>query len=320
MKNHVAFLLLLLTVFLTAFSSVRAEPVLKKVSLVLDWYPEAENAGYYYALIHGFYRQAGIEDVRIDPVAANSSVEPEVALDKYDFGLGSSDQVLIGRSRGVPLVLVMGSLQHDPTGVMVHAESPVHTFADLNGHSVAAEPGVPWVQYVVKKYGLNDLKVMPLSFNYAPFLHDPGYIQQVFVTSEPPIMEHKGVKVRTLWVKETGCDPYLGLDSSERFVAEHPATVRAFIQATIAGWRGYMTDPVSTDQEIMRRNPEMDQLQLTLSRQAMLDYHLIDGAGNEIGKVDPARVANQYKILRDLKIIPADFDYQKSYATQFCTP
>jgi NitT/TauT family transport system substrate-binding protein len=292
------------------------EPPLKKVTLLLDWYPEAENAGYFYALVHGLYRQAGL-DVQISPIGPNASVGPQVALGKYDFGLDSSDQALIARSRGIPLVMVMGSLQHDPVGVMVHADSPVHTFADLEGRTVAAQPGVPWLLYVVKKYHLRDLKTIPLNFDYASFLHDPNYIQQCFVTSEPPIMEHSGVKVRTLWVKDTGCDAYMALESSAQFVAAHPDTVRAFVAASIAGWRGYMTDPAAADAEILHRNPAMTALQLNLSRKAMLDYQLIDAPGDPVGHLDPNRLKNQYSILRDLNIISADYDYKKSFTTAF---
>jgi NitT/TauT family transport system substrate-binding protein len=304
-------------IFLAAgFSNVFADPALKKVTLLLDWYPEAENAGYFYALTHGLYVRAGL-DVQISPVGPNASVEPQVALGKYDFGLGSSDQVLIARSRGIPLVMVMGSLQHDPVGVMVHAGSPVQTFADLEGRTVAAQPGVPWLPYVVKKYHLQNLKTTPLNFDYASFLRDPNYIQQCFITSEPPIMEHSGVKVRTLWVKDTGCDAYMALESSDQFVAANPATVRAFVAASIAGWRGYLTEPTTADAEILHRNPAMTSVQLNLSRKAMLDYHLVDGPDNAVGHIDPDRMKKQYAILRDLNIITTDYDYKKSFTTEF---
>ena len=309
-------LLFILAAFFTCLSPAFGDPALKKVSILLDWYPEAENAGYFYALTHGLYRQAGL-DVEIVPVGPNASVEPQVALGKYDFGLGSSDEVLIARARGIPLMAVMGSLQHDPVGVMVHDGSPVHGLADLDGRTVAAQPGVPWLLYVIKKYNLKNIKITPLSFNYAPFLRDPDYIQQCFVTSEPPIMEQKGIKVRTIWIKDSGCDAYMALETSEHYAAANPDTVKAFVRASIAGWRGYMTDPASTDAEILRRNPAMDATQLDLSRKAMLQYHLIEGSGDEIGRLDPPRLGNQYKILRDLNVIPTDYDYTKAFSTQF---
>lgn len=308
-----------LAILMTAVGTAPADTqALKHVTVMLDWYPEAENGGYFYASVTGLYRAAGL-DVEIVPAAPNAAVEPQVALGKMDFGIGSSDETLIARSRGIPLVQVMGSLQHDPTGVMVHDASPVRRFEDLEGRTVAVQPGVPWFSYVIKKFKLGSVRVTPLSFDYAPFLHDPGYIQQCFITSEPPILEHMGVKVRWLWVKDSGCDAYLALDTSQRFMTENPGVVRAFIGATIAGWRGYLAHPSIADAEILRRNPAMTQLQIDLSRKVMIDYHLVDGdeKGASIGKVDPARLENQYRILRDLGIIAKDFDYTKAYTTQF---
>lgn len=312
-------LLLAALALFAAFSSALAAPPLTKVTLLLDWYPEAENAGYFFALTQGLYARAGL-DVEISAIGPNASVEPQVALGKYDFGLGSSDAALIARSRGIPLVMVMGSLQHDPVGLMVHAASPVHTFADLEGRTVAAQPGVPWLLYVVKKYQLQNLKTRPLNFDYAAFLHDPDYIQQCFITSEPPILEHSGVKVRTLWVKDSGSDAYLALETSGRYLAAHPDTVRAFVSASIAGWRGYLTDAATADAEILHRNPAMTALQLGLSRKALLDYHLIEGPDEPAGRLDPARLQHQYAILRDLRIIAGDFDYRQAFTTEFIPP
>jgi len=309
----------LLVALCSAAAATAAEPLHQKVTLLLDWYPEAENAGYFFALTHGLYARAGL-DVEISPIGPNASVEPQVALGKYDFGLGSSDAALIARSRGIPLVMVMGSLQHDPVGLMVHAASPVHTFADLEGRTVAAQPGVPWLLYVAKQYHLKNLKTRPLNFDYASFLHDPDYIQQCFITSEPPILEHSGVKVRTLWVKDSGSDAYMALETSAPYLAAHPDTVRAFVSASIAGWRGYLTDATSADAEILHRNPAMTALQLALSRKAMLDYHLIEGPGEPAGHLDPGRLNHQYAILRDLQIIAADMDYRQAFTTEFTSP
>jgi NitT/TauT family transport system substrate-binding protein len=132
-------------------------------------------------------------------------------------------------------------------------------------------------------------------------------------------MKHMGIKVRWLWAKDAGCDGYMALDTSDRFLAAHPDEVRAFVAATIRGWRGYLTEPGPADAEILRRNPAMNQLQLDLSRQVMIDYHLVDGnaAGTEIGDVDPKRIDTQYHILRDLGIISHEFDYHAAYTRDY---
>jgi len=61
----------------------------------------------------------------------------------------------------------------------------------------------------------------------------------------------------------------------------------------------------------------MTAIQLELSRKAMVDYHLIEGPGNAAGSIDPARMKNQYAILRDLGIIATDYDYNTAFTVQF---
>ena len=85
-------------------------------------------------------------------------------------------------------------LQHDPEALLVHANSPVKTLADLNGRSVIAPPSMTWIPYVKAKYGIKfDLR--PLNYGLTSFLADPTAIQQCILTSEPYFAEQHGVKV-----------------------------------------------------------------------------------------------------------------------------
>ena len=79
---------------------------------------------------------------------------------------------------GQPLIAVAATMQHDPQGIMVRKDSPVHSFADLNGHTVAVKPGSTWFEYLVKRYQLNDVREIPATFSVANFVADPNYIQQ----------------------------------------------------------------------------------------------------------------------------------------------
>jgi NitT/TauT family transport system substrate-binding protein len=133
-------------------------------------------------------------------------------------------------------------------------------------------------------------------------------------------MEKSGVKVRTLWVKDSGSDAYMALETSDRFLEAHPDTVRAFVAASIAGWHGYLANPGSVDAEILRRNPAMTAVQLNLSRQAMRDDALVEGHDTPVGQLDAKRLTNQYTILRDLNIIAHDYDFKQSFTTAFLPP
>ena len=103
-------------------------------------------------------------------------------------------------------------------------------------------------------------------------------------------------------------------------ISSDPSTVQAFVSASIKGWQKYLTDPAATDAEIKKLNPQITQGLLDFSRQTLIDGHFVLGypdKGETMGKLDPARLANQYKILRDLNVLNHDFDYSKGFTEQF---
>ena len=116
---------------------------LTPVRLQLDWYPQPEQGGFFTAQLLGYYKAEGL-DVTILPLPQYGSVAQLVATGKAEFGLGSSDQVLEWNSNGLPLVAVSATMQHDPQAIMVHNDSAIHNFKDLEGHTIAAQTGATW--------------------------------------------------------------------------------------------------------------------------------------------------------------------------------
>jgi NitT/TauT family transport system substrate-binding protein len=76
-------------------------------------------------------------------------------------------------------------LQRDPQGIMVRSHSPVKSFVDLDGHTVAVKSGSTWFEYLVKRNQLNRVREIPATYSVTNFVADPQYIQQAFATSEP---------------------------------------------------------------------------------------------------------------------------------------
>ncbi len=187
-----------LFVFAFIFSGCRgkqpaASNSLTPVRLQLDWYPQPEHGGFFAAQLLGYYKAEGLE-VTIVPLPLYASVAQQVASGKADFGLGSSDQILEWNSNGLPLVAVAATMQHDPQAVMVHKNSPIHDFKDLEGHTIAAQTGATWLKYVISRYNLHQVKQIPSTLSVANFLADSNYVQQIFITSEPFFAKQAGAE------------------------------------------------------------------------------------------------------------------------------
>jgi NitT/TauT family transport system substrate-binding protein len=187
---------------------------LTKIVFQADWYPQPEHGGFFTALAKGYYKDQGL-DVTILPGGPYITVEKQVSAGAAQFGMGSSDKVLESNAEGQALVAVAATMQHDPQGVMVRKDSPIHSFSDLDGHSVAIKVGEStWFEFIVKRYQLNNIHVIPAMMNVANFVADPQYIQQAFATSEPFFAHQAGVETRVLLVSDAGYRPYRGISSS----------------------------------------------------------------------------------------------------------
>jgi NitT/TauT family transport system substrate-binding protein len=271
---------------------------LTPVKLQTDWYPQPEHGGFYDAQIRGYYKEEGL-DVTILPGGPYVNSTPQVSVNAVQFAMGSSDNVLESVSNGAPLVAVMATMQSDPQAVMVHQDSPVHSFKDLDGHAVAIRLGAStWFEYLIKRYQLKNVREIPATYSVANFLQDPGYIQQIFVTSEPFFAREAGVPVRTMLISETGYNPYRVVTTSRAFLQQHPETVAKFVRASVRGWRDYLKNPDDINAAIAKLNPAMSVPQMKFSYEALRDQHFIageDASGADLGRFEPARWTSIYQ-------------------------
>ena len=292
---------------------------LTPLRLQLDWYPQPEHGGFYTALLLGYYKAEGL-DVTLLPLPQYGSVAQLVASGKVDIGLGSSDQVLEWNSNGLPLVAVAATMQHDPQAIMVHKDSPIHEFKDLEGHTVAAQTGATWLKYVILRYNLHQVRQIPSTLSIANFLADPGYVQQIFVTSEPFFAEQANAAVRTLLISSSGYDPYRVQFTTHDFAARHPEIVAKFVRASIRGWKEYLRNPGPTDAYLLKLNPALNPAQEAFSAQALRNGKFITGgdpSGAQIGRMTADRWQTSYDQLKSLGILQGPLNPTTAYSLEF---
>ncbi len=303
-----------------AAASAPAAPArLHKVVLQTDWFPQGEHGGFYQALARGFYREAGL-DVEIAPGGPGAGIKLKVARGDADFGMNRSDDIIMAASQGLPLVIVAATTQHDPQGILLHAESPVKTLRDLQGRTIVANVHMTWIPYVQKKYGIA-FNLVPNTYNLGAFLADKTVIQQCLVTNEPFFAQQKGAAVRTLALADSGYDCYQILFCRRELLNASPEVVRAFVAASIRGWRDYLDgDPTPAETLILRRNPQMSAGLLKFSREQLIERRLVHGdaaKGEDIGQIDLQRIADEIQTLRDLKVLEKPMPLESVATVQF---
>lgn len=295
---------------------------LRKVVFQTDWFPQAEHGGFYQALARGFYREAGL-DVEILPGGPGAAIKVKVAKGDATFGMLRSDDTAMAVSNGLPLVVVAATLQHDAEALLLHADSPVHGFADLNGRTIMAPPSMVWIPFLQKKYGIA-FDLIPTTYGLGAFLGDRNFIQSCFLTSEPFYAANHGVKVRTLPLTDAGYDIYQAIVCRRGLIRAEPDVVRAFVAASIRGWHDYLEgDPAPADRLILARNPNMTQAQLDYSRRALITHHLVSGyaaRGESIGHVDLGRVQADIDLLREFNVLKQPLQAADVATTEFLPP
>jgi NitT/TauT family transport system substrate-binding protein len=292
---------------------------LTPVSLQLDWYPQPEHGGFFAAQLLGFYKSEGL-DVTLLPLPQYGSAAQLVASSKAEFGLGSSDAILEWNSNGLPLVAVAATMQHDPQAIMVHNNSTIHDFKDLEGHTIAAQTGATWLKYVVGRYHLQQVREIPSTLSIAGFLADPQYVQQIFITSEPFFAKQAGADVRTLMISSSGYDPYRVSFTTREFAQQHPDVVAKFVRASIRGWEAYLKDPAAINAMLLKLNPALNPAQEAYSAQALRDGGFITGTGTDqpqTGRMTADRWQTNYEQLKSLGILHGPVDPSTTYSLNF---
>ncbi len=278
---------------------------LRKVVLQSDWFPQAEHGGFYQALAKGYYRAVGL-DVEILPGGPGAGIKLKVARGDADFGMLKSDDIIMAASRGMPLVMVMATMQHDPQALMVHDSSPVKSFRDLNGRTITAAPGMTWIPYIQKKYGIT-FNLAAHNYGIATFLADPETIQQCVVTNEPFLAQQHGKAVRTLALAAAGYDCYPVIFARREFLRSSPQVARAFVTASIRGWRDYLDrEPAPAHDVILARNKQMTPELLRYSRDQLIARSLVRGDASkdeDVGQLSITRLAEEMQTLLELKVL-----------------
>jgi NitT/TauT family transport system substrate-binding protein len=299
--------LLVVAVGIPALSAAEKAPF--KITVQLDWVAEPEHGGFYQAAARGFFREEGL-DVTLIPGGPGAQVMPSVATGKADIAQADSTNTLLQQAEGLPVLQFAAVFQDDPSGILVHADSPVRRFEDLQGKTIIARPEWAFLKFLEKKYALK-FAIVPQNFSVAAFLANKEALQQGYFIAEPYHITKAGGKTpRFLSTWDAGFRAYAVLVTNKRFAREHPAELRAFLRAYIRGWRDYLEgDPKPAHDAMKRANPTNTDEFMAFSRKAIIDEKLVigrdaDGGANKIGRLDAARYATQIAQMEDLGMLP----------------
>jgi NitT/TauT family transport system substrate-binding protein len=296
-----------------------------RIRFATDWRAQAEHGGFYQAVATGIYEKHGL-DVTIRPGGPQVNHAQLLAAGQIDFNMGGNvfgafNYVL----NDIPMVTVAATFQKDPQILMAHPDQGFRTLADLKGRPIliSQDARTTYWEWLKAEFGFTDDMIRPYTFNPAPFLADPGAIQQGYLTSEPFAVEREGGFVPQVFLlADAGYDTYsTTIETSWRLVEKNPDLVQRFIDGTIEGWYSYLYgDPAPGNALIKADNPEMTDAQIAYSIAKLKEYGIVDSREAEqlgIGAMTDERWRNFFRFAADAGLYPKDLDLARAYTLQF---
>jgi NitT/TauT family transport system substrate-binding protein len=290
------------------------------VKFATDWRAEAEHGGFYQALATGEYAKRGL-DVTIIQGGPGVNVPQLLASGAVDLGMGSNSFIVMNLAQEkAPVKAVAAFMQKDPQVLIAHPDAGIHSIADMKGHPILlADASVTafWV-WLKARYGFTDDQVRTYTFNNGPFIADKTAVQQGYLSSEPYTIEQAAhFKPEVFLLADEGFPSYAAVVlARDNLIATNPKAVRAFVEASQAGWKSYLYgDPKPGDALILKDNPEITPQVLAQARDKMRQYGIVAPDGS--GQMTDARWAAFFKVASDQGVYPKDMDYRAAYTLEF---
>lgn len=229
------------------------------VTVQLNWYPEPEFGGIYQAKTRNLFDKS--LNVDIQAGGAGTPVIAQVASGRSTFGVTTADELVLARGQGADVVAIFATYQTHPACILVHGTRGLTSLADLNGGTLALEDGIPFAQWLYKKFPFQGVTRIPYAGGVGPFVADPLYAQQGYVTSEVVLAKAAGAEdTQCFMVADTGYNPYANVVvTSREQLRDHPDDVAKFVAGIRKGWTEYLDDGTKANAVIHELNPLLDE-------------------------------------------------------------
>jgi NitT/TauT family transport system substrate-binding protein len=204
--------------------------------------PIVDSAPLYLGVDQGFFEDEGI-DLTIESASGGAVVVPSVVSGDYQFGRGNVLSTMIAVDQGLPLTCITNANSTagapDFGAVVVPADSPVQSMADLAGRTVSVNTlnniGDTTIRAVVEEAGGDPqgVQFVEIPFPDAPAALQGGQVDAAWIL-DPFLTEAVDAGARVLSYNFSDFHPELDIScvfTSQQLMQEDPELVAAFQRA-----------------------------------------------------------------------------------------
>jgi putative hydroxymethylpyrimidine transport system substrate-binding protein len=258
-----------------------------KITLLLDWFVNPDHGPIIIAEEKGYFKDAGLD---VEVIAPADPADPPklVAAGRAELAISYQPQLHLQVAEGLPLVRV-GTLVATPLNcLLVLADGPVKSIADLRGGKVGfsvagVEEALLTTILERNGVGLDEIDLVNVNWSLSPSLMS-GQVDAVigaFRNFELNQMDIEGVKGRCFYLEEEGLPAYdeliyianrdsMNKDVIHRFLQATELATQYIINHPQESWDIFKTTAKELDDELNKR-AWVDTLPRLALRPAALD-------------------------------------------------
>jgi NitT/TauT family transport system substrate-binding protein len=294
---------------------------LTKITLPMGYIPNIQFAPFYVAVEKGYFKDAGIE-LAFDYKFETDGVSL-VGAGQLPFAVVSGEQVLLARSKGLPVTYVAAWYQQYPVSVVAKSELGVVVPQDLKGKKIGL-PGLFGANYIGLRALLNagklsesDVTLDAIGFNQVDLVAAGQQdIVVGYAANEPIQLRAKGIAVTEMRVSDYAQLAANGILASEKVIAENPELVRAFVGAFLKGLQATITNPDEAFKLSAAYIPNFSDMDANVQKQ-VLTTSIEQWQAQRLGYSDPQAWENMQTVLLDMGLLTEKLDLSKAFTNEF---
>lgn len=313
----------LLFTFAGCSAGKKEESKEKKVTVVLDWFPNTNHTGLYVAKTKDYYKKQGL-DVEIIQPGENTSAEQMVASGKADFGVSYQENVTTARVEDIPVVSIGAVIQHNTSAFASLKKDNITSPKAFEGKRYGGW-GAPAEEATLKtimdKHQADYNKVQKVVLGQTDFFKSIGRdadFEWIYYGWDGIEAKRKGIELNTIMLKDL--NPALDYYSpvmitSEKHAKQDKDFVKKFMKATTDGYNFAIKEPKEAADILIKNVPDINK-ELVQESQKWLSTKYQDDA--KAWGVQKEEVWTNYmSFLYDNKVIKKKIDVKAAFTNEF---
>ena len=267
--------------------SVTSSGATQSMTLMLDWFPNADHAGVYQALAEGDFEKAGLS-VHIKVPSDPASPLSELEAGKTDVAISYEPEVMLARNQGHALVSVAAIVQEPLTSIVSIGSKHIHSAAGLRGKRVG-DAGIAYQHAFLTTIlshahvPAGSVKETNVGSNLVPAMLSGrvGATLGAYWNYEAIQLQRMHKHPNVIRMDQVGIPTYdeLVVVARKGTVVDHPDELRRFVQALGRGYESVRRDPQAAVDNLVRANPGLNpSLQLASVKATLPEFFPSDSS------------------------------------------